>query len=367
MDATPLTAFAEKLSAVKSGFESLDFAWYPHSTLAGLIHLEKLVGVPITTFFEETCPGRKILDIGCMDGDLAFFLESLGYEVTVVDHPAYSHNGMRGLRTLKTALGSSVRILETDLDRQFVLPMERWDLASMLGVLYHLRNPFYVLEELAKRAHRCVLSTRVARCFPGGERMPKRVAMAYLLEELELNNDETNYFIFSQTGLRVLLKRAYWNVDRAITVGRKRSEPVRKDRDERFFCLMTSMYGELANVELGDGWYEIEGSGWRWTRKSFGLHGRIRRPGVQRHTLSMQVFVPSDLLERFGPIHLAIVADGRTLPEAVFDRPGLHDLIRHFDCGGESVEIQFHASHALAGDETDGRERALIVASVAVE
>ena len=80
-------------------------------------------------------------------------------------------------------------------------------MAVLLGVLYHLRNPFYALEELASRASYCLLSTRVARRFPDGSVMPGGVPLAYLLGERELNADETNYFIFSEPGLRTLLQR----------------------------------------------------------------------------------------------------------------------------------------------------------------
>ena len=96
--------------------------------------------------------GRKVLDLGCADGELAFFLESLGYQVTAVDHGVYNHNGMRGARALKAALGSAVELVELDLDRPFQLPGGPYDFAFFLGTLYHLRNPFHVLEELAKRA-----------------------------------------------------------------------------------------------------------------------------------------------------------------------------------------------------------------------
>src|SRR5713101_1361203 len=135
MESAGLTGFAETLSAARRNLGKVDFEWYPYGTLTALTHLEKLLGAGLPSFLESACPGRRILEVGCGDGELSFLLEWLGYEVTVVDHPTYSHNGMRGLRALKAALNSSVRILEMDLDRQFVLPAEQWDLAVMLGVL----------------------------------------------------------------------------------------------------------------------------------------------------------------------------------------------------------------------------------------
>ena len=183
--------------------------------------MEKL----LTGANRDLLDGRgRVLDMGSQDGELAFFLESLGYQVVAVDHPAYNHNGMRGIRALKAALGSAVEIHELDVDRPFTLPHDTYDLVFFLGILYHLRNPFYVLEELSRRTTRCFLSTRVARRFPDGSAMPPNVALAYLLAEEELNQDNSNYFIFSESGLRVMLERAHWDDSRLCEPGRHFAE-----------------------------------------------------------------------------------------------------------------------------------------------
>src|SRR5947209_6769956 len=163
------------------------FEWYRYDTLAALDHINRL----LTGENRALLSGAKgrILDLGCGDGELSFFLETLGYQVVAVDHALYNHNGMQGVRALKAALGSSVEIYEIDLDRPFTLPHDTYDLVFFLGILYHLRNPFYVLEELARRAGQCLLSTRVARRFPNGKLMPDGVSLAYLVGEDELNAD----------------------------------------------------------------------------------------------------------------------------------------------------------------------------------
>ena len=167
--------FEERMRRVKQGLGDTGFPWYPYDTLSALGHLEKL----LTGANRGMLDGRgRVLDMGSQDGELAFFLESLGYQVVAVDHPAYNHNGMRGIRALKAALGSAIEIHELDVDRPFTLPHDTYDLVVFLGILYHLRNPFYVLEELARRTTRCLLSTRVARRFPGGAAMPSGVALA---------------------------------------------------------------------------------------------------------------------------------------------------------------------------------------------
>jgi hypothetical protein len=255
-----------------------------------------------------------------------------------------------------------------DLDRQFRLPHDShdsYDAAIFLGVLYHLRNPFYVLEELAKHAKHCLLSTRIARRLPDGSELPKGAPVAYLLDEHELNRDETNYFIFTKPALEVMLRRCYWRVENSISVGSTHSDPVRRDRDERIFCLMESTYDRLAKLELEEGWYEAEGSGWRWTQQEFSLSVSV--PRGRTHTLEMQVFTPAGLLERFRPVVLSIYVNGRELPPAVLERPGTEDLTRRFEAVGEGrAAVRFRLSAAIPGDATDSRERGIIVASVSI-
>src|SRR5215471_8647447 len=103
------SAFRRKLEETKRAIPA-DFDWYPYDTLSGLAHLDRLLTGGHRDLLPAEGHGKRVLDVGCADGDLAFFLESLGYSVTAIDHPAYQHNGMRGVRALKNALGSKVAI-----------------------------------------------------------------------------------------------------------------------------------------------------------------------------------------------------------------------------------------------------------------
>lgn len=354
--------FRQTLQAAKQRIGNPGFDWYPYDTLATLDHLDKLLTGPNRSLLS---PGnRRVLDLGCGDGELAFFLEMLGYQVVAVDHPLYNHSGMRGVRALKAALGSAIELHEIDLDRPFTLPHDTYHLVFFLGILYHLRNPFYVLEELARRADVCLLSTRVARCFPNGAAVPAGVAMAYLVGEDELNSDNSNYFIFSETGLRVMLQRTHWELGEYLSLGDTvHSDPVRPDRDERAFCLLRSRHNRLTNLELLEGWHESEETGWRWTKREFAV--RIRGNGT---ALTMKMFIPAESLERLGPLTLTASAGGRDLEPAVYATPGLNALVRHLDApDGADLLLRFRLSGALPPDRDDDRERGIIVGSIAVE
>lgn len=213
--------------------------WYPHSSLGNLWHLDKLLSTEHRDL-ANLIGGRAVADVGAADGDLAFFLARQGVTVDVVDNGATNWNNLRGARLLADHFDTSVTIHEVDLDTQFRLPRDRYGLVLLLGLLYHLQNPFYVLRQLAERTEHLMLSTRVARVTADGAVRLDDAPVAYLVDPLETNNDATNYWIFSLSGLRRLIKRSGWTVLDEITVGRTDgdSDPSGHDRDERAFFLL---------------------------------------------------------------------------------------------------------------------------------
>lgn len=184
-----------------------------------------------------------IADIGAADGDLGFFLERQGFDVDIIDWPAANWNGLRGAYRLRELLGAKANILEVDLDSQFDLPRTGYGLVCLLGILYHLKNPFYVLESLAKAARYCLLSTRIARRTVDAKIDLSAAPLAYLLAPDECNNDATNYWIFSMPGLIRLVERCGWHVRAQRTVGdTEASDPSSPDHDERAFLLLETAH-----------------------------------------------------------------------------------------------------------------------------
>jgi SAM-dependent methyltransferase len=357
--------FRQTITRIKSDVGPVDFEWYPSDTLSAFVHLDRLLTGDNRSLFSGK---KRILDLGCQDGEISFFLESAGHEVVAVDHPTYNHDGMRGIRALKEALGSSVQLCDVDLDRQFRLPDGTYDVAVVLGVLYHLRNPFYVLDELARRASYCLLSTRIARRFPDGTPVPPGLPIAYLLDERELNDDETNYFIFSEYGLRTLLARTYWDLCDYMSVGGTLdSDPIRPDRDERFFCLLKSRYGRLANVEFLDGWHQPEESGWRWTEREFSARVHWDGSGPPR-IIIVETFISEQLIGCHNALRLSLSLNGRQLAPEVYRSCGSKKLIRKLRgvTAGEFF-LEFSLSGALPADDSDPRERGIIVTAIRAE
>jgi len=348
--------FRRRLDDIKAK-QKADFEWYPYDSLANLAHFDALLTGERRDLL-SLAGADPVLDAGCADGDFAFFLESLGCAVHAVDHPVSNHNGMAGVHGLKEALKSKVEIHAADLDSQFSLPRPHYSLAFLLGAIYHLKNPFYVLEKLSQHCRYCLLSTRIARCYPDGSPIGER-PVAYLVDDLELNADDSNFWIFSPAGLRRLLKRAHWEVLDQISVGdTAASDPVA--RDERVFCLARSTWA-LANVELLDGWHEAEAEGWRWTMRTFSAVARPAR------LLRMKFYVPPRIIEELGPLTLSVDINGRALRPERYAKPGDHVYERRLPGSEGELRLDFSLDRCLVLAGDDERQLGIVVAALELE
>lgn len=364
--------FKVHLNAVKSRLQPRTFDWYPYDSLSLHPTLQWVLRQAPASLFDPLSQS-PVADIGCADGEMAFLLESLGYQVDAIDHPTTNYNGMAGVRALKSLLNSAVEIHAVDLDAQFSLPRERYGLVLFLGVLYHLKNPYYALETLARCARYCLLSTRITRFAPDRQSRLEHLPVAYLLDEREANNDPTNYWIFSEAGLRRILDRTRWNVCcYAPAASPEDSDPVTPSGDERAYCLLESQFtaGRLIGreVQLEVGWHPAEQGGWRWTERAFSA--RMRVPRNAAGLLRLLVTVPDSQIERLGSITLSASVNGAPLPPETFSQPGSFEYVRRLPAealGSGEVTVEFALDKALPPGDPDRRELGLVVASLSID
>jgi len=353
--------FSVALDESRNRAPSVGFEWYPYQTISNVQHLEALLGAG-HGYVMEAAREEGILDLGCGDGDLAFFFEWLGYKVTCVDYPPSNHNDMQGLKALQRELHSTVTIREIDVDSEFPLD-GKYGLTLCLGLLYHLKNPFFVLEHVARVSRFCVLSTRIARRLPGGAPMPDGHALAYLLDEDELNRDDTNFWIFSEPALRRLLQRSRWEVVQLFTTGdRAASDPASLDHDERAFCLLRSHYG-CRHLDLLEGWHHVEDTGWRWTKRQFAARATSQL-GMRHSRITMRLFAPPFMIEKFGSLTLHAKIDGAEVQPLVMRDPGVHVFVRKIPKPSEVTLAVFHVDKVVGPDAEYSRELGIIVASL---
>lgn len=234
--------FRSELAEAKQRRDA-EFPWYPYDTMSNIVHLDTLLTGENREIFARIA-GSHVADIGCADGDFGYFLEQeLGCTVDLIDNAPTNFNQLRGARLIREMLDSNAGIAEIDLDDQFSLPAQRYGAVFFLGLLYHLKNPYLALERLAQRAEYCFLSTRIAELAPDHATVLRDLPLAYLVDPDETNGDATNFWIFSELGLRRLIDRTGWTVLDYTTVGcRSGSDPSSPNRDERAFCLLRSRF-----------------------------------------------------------------------------------------------------------------------------
>ncbi len=360
--------FQTAVDAVKARLQPADFGWYPYDSWTNIFPLDELL-TGERRFLLDLIGEDPVLDVGCADGVLSFFLESLGCKVDAIDYPSTNYNAMRGVKALKAALTSAVGIYEVDVDAQFSLPHNQYGLVFLLGVLYHLKNPFYVLEALSRHARYCLLSTRVARFTPDKRTKLHTAPVAYLLADREANNDPTNYWIFSEAGLRRLLERTGWEVLDYRTAGNTTdSDPVSGEGDERVFCLAKSLCPKVA-AKLLQGWHALEQNSWRWTEREFSA--AIELPAAGRPaTLRLEFLLPPPLLARLHSITLSAKVNGVALLSETYNTPGAQVYVRRIPPPAltpSEAHVDFQLDKALPVEESDRRERGVVVSYLGVE
>jgi tRNA (mo5U34)-methyltransferase len=153
--------------------------------------------------------GRTVLDVGAWNGFFSFEAERRGAErVLAIDGPAWSEPawGPDGYGTkapfelARRALGSRVEDLTIELDDLSPATVGRWDVVLFLGVLYHLKHPWTVLERVASVCDGLLIVETHADLLD-----LRRPAMA-LYPSAELADDASNWWGPNLAALRAMLR-----------------------------------------------------------------------------------------------------------------------------------------------------------------
>ena len=88
--------FQAVLQAARDKVDPEDWTWYRYDSL-GLFSILDQMLTGSRRYLLDLIGNRTVLDIGCGDGALALFFESLGYSVTAVDNSATNCIACKGL------------------------------------------------------------------------------------------------------------------------------------------------------------------------------------------------------------------------------------------------------------------------------
>lgn len=330
--------------------------WYPWASLGQFDVLDDLLKGDTDALLKIV--GREpVLDVGCGDGDISFFMESLGAKVDAVDNAPTNYNALYGVRALKDSLHSQLRIQACDIDTHPQLPGAHYGFTIMLGVLYHLKNPYLVLETLARCSDHIFLSTRIAQLAPDRKTGYSSNPVAYLVEEDELNDDNTNFWIFTEEGLKRIVRRAGWDITNYTVIGdAATSDPVTPEGDARAYILARSrVSGRPRGFRLLDGWHHLENETWRWTAKKFSVE--IDTAGASNATLTLHFYLPEPVAALHPSVMLRARLNGQDLPPIAYNSVGQHSYsARMANLAPGTTQIEFELDRCIGPTASDPRE-----------
>ncbi len=181
-------------------FHQIDFG---HGLVSpGWIGLDKIRRMA-ALIYDRPIEGKSVLDIGCWDG--AYSLEAIrrgAARVLATDHFAW-HEGWGDRRCFdltRQYLAPSIEAMDIDVTDLSAERVGRFDTVLFLGVFYHLRHPFQVLERVAALAREVlVVESRIIAPFS------RRPFMRFY-PGTELDGDPTNWWAPNRACMEAMLR-----------------------------------------------------------------------------------------------------------------------------------------------------------------
>ena len=177
--------------------------------------------------------------------------------------------------------------------------------------------------------------------------------VAFLAGRDGLRGDETNYWVFSETGLRTLVDRCGWDVCDWLVVDDEASVLWNTQRDERVFCLLRSRTFDPPRRHAARRWLAHPRKRRLALDQAPFFHcGRSRRPTLESQS------------DRAAESRVAAYPYRKRRRSVL----ATHTLTQSgdFECAqqippGAELLVEFEVDRALPPDATDARERAIIV------
>lgn len=176
---------------------ALELPWFHELDLGGGLRTPgrtplRVLRAQAEIYFRDGLEGRSFLDIGCWDGFNSFEACRRGArDVLATDHFAWSSacwGDRECFEIARALLAPKVRVEDVDLPELSVERVGRFDVVLFAGVLYHVRHPLKVLEQVAE----LVLDTLVLETHLDAHDVGRPAMIFY--PGRELADDPTNWW-----------------------------------------------------------------------------------------------------------------------------------------------------------------------------
>jgi SAM-dependent methyltransferase len=234
-------AFRDELRSLRAANPLPDGEYYLFETINNIEHILPPLDARGREF-EPLVRGKTVLDLGCGDGDLTFFLEKLGpREIVAIDYGQTNYNQLRAFRHLATLLGSRARLIDADVHHLDFRQLPHFDTIFCLGFLYHSPHPQWILDRLRKAGDELIMTTKV---------FDDPLPYAYYYAPGECFNDSTNWWCLTPAALERMLGRAGFELTfmERLDPWEGKAHPVDMSRDGRVILNARSLKG----AEAGD-------------------------------------------------------------------------------------------------------------------
>ncbi len=200
VDPSAETTLRQQIDALP-WFHQIDFG---NGVLApGVIKASKIKRMERALFQSVDLQGKSVLDIGCWDGAYSIAAARLGAaRVLATDHYSWNEGwgDRRSFDLARKHLAPAVEAMDIAVGDLSEATVGRFDVVLFLGVFYHLRDPFAVLERIAGLATEVmIVESRLT------QQLNPRPVMEFHPGS-SLSNDPTNWWTPNRACMEALLK-----------------------------------------------------------------------------------------------------------------------------------------------------------------
>ncbi len=134
---------------------------------------------------------------------------------------------------------------------------------------------------------------------------------------------------------------------------------------------MIKVANPRASAQLLNGFHDVEGNAWRWTKGKFSVTLRPPLNAAQSGAkLVVKFSIPGPVIERVNSMTLTANVNGAAIPGETYTKAGDHTYSKDVPAsalGADAVTVEFALDKFLPAGTLDQRELGVVVSSIGFE